>query len=134
MFHLSFGFVLKMHSSSLQVQPFYCLEAAGGEKVICGLAIRGERNRMSYKPSDYLVEEYCEIFPLGVVAEWNFSCQLDVWLDSIVYHSFVRYNQKVQVDSSLLHLVISNVHCVCSSIFCLLMSCIFFLKVTFQFL
>ncbi|KAF7129582.1 hypothetical protein RHSIM_Rhsim10G0086300 [Rhododendron simsii] len=53
---------------------------------------------MSYKPSDYLVEEYCEIFPLGVVAEWNFSCQLGVWLDSIVYHSFVRYNQKVMAE------------------------------------
>ncbi|KAG5528243.1 hypothetical protein RHGRI_028988 [Rhododendron griersonianum] len=78
----------------------YCLETAGGEKVICGLAIRGERNRMTYKPSDYFIEEYCEIFPLGVVAEWNFSCQLGVWLDSIVYHSFVRYNQEVNGAST----------------------------------
>ncbi|KAG5561983.1 hypothetical protein RHGRI_004875 [Rhododendron griersonianum] len=40
------------------------------------------------------VQDYRNILPLGHVLMWNYSFQLNAWLDDIVYHSFVRYNNK----------------------------------------
>ncbi|KAG5527009.1 hypothetical protein RHGRI_028070 [Rhododendron griersonianum] len=34
------------------------------------------RNHMTYEPFDFFLGDYYEIFLLGTVVEWNFSCQL----------------------------------------------------------
>ncbi|KAF7154272.1 hypothetical protein RHSIM_Rhsim01G0128100 [Rhododendron simsii] len=41
---------------------------------------------------DDLIKE--DILSLGHVVEWNYNFQLSAWLDNIVYHSCVRYNEE----------------------------------------
>ncbi|KAG5528360.1 hypothetical protein RHGRI_029136 [Rhododendron griersonianum] len=73
---------------------FYYLKTAEGRQVITALAIHTGNNRLVYRPFCQFVEDYQDLLNLGHVVEWNYSFQLNTWLDDIVYHSFVRYSEE----------------------------------------
>ncbi|XP_058217257.1 uncharacterized protein LOC131328317 [Rhododendron vialii] len=72
----------------------YYLETAEGQQVIVAFVVRGAENRMVYQPFHEFLEDYHGVFNLGDVNEWNYGFQLNVWLDDLMYHSFVRYSEE----------------------------------------
>ncbi|KAF7119306.1 hypothetical protein RHSIM_Rhsim13G0221100 [Rhododendron simsii] len=61
--------------ASLITAVFY-LQTAGGQRVVCALALRDERNRITYRAFDNFLEDYRQILPLGGAIQWNFGCLL----------------------------------------------------------
>lgn len=86
MFHFDIGFVLKTHGQNLAL---YYLETIEGQQVIVAVAIRAGGNQLVYQPFVDFVQDYWNILPLPHVLMWNYSFQLNAWLDDIVYYSFV---------------------------------------------
>lgn len=82
------GCVQNPHITSPRATLFY-LENAQGEKFSCALAIRGPKNRITYKAFDSFLDDYCEILPLGNAKQWRFRAMLAQWMDGIIYHSFL---------------------------------------------
>lgn len=82
------GHVQNPHIASPRTTLFY-LENAQGEKFSCALAVRGPKNRVTYKAFDSFLDDYCEILPLGNAKQWRFRAMLAQWMDGIIYHSFL---------------------------------------------
>ncbi|KAF7132190.1 hypothetical protein RHSIM_Rhsim09G0155200 [Rhododendron simsii] len=49
---------------------------------------------MTYRPFDSFLEEYRTVLPSSCTSEWNFRFQLAVWLDGIMYYSFLQYSEE----------------------------------------
>lgn len=71
---------------------FYLLYTASGSHAKAVEVIRNSPEGLVYKACDFFVRDYGEILPLGSVLRWKLSEDMSAWLDSVVYHSFVRYS------------------------------------------
>jgi len=71
---------------------FYLLYTAAGSHAMAVEVIRDAPEGLMCKASDFFVRHYGEILPLGCVLQWKESEDMSAWLDSVVYHSFLRYS------------------------------------------
>lgn len=55
------------------IAAVYYLQTAEGQRVVCALALRDERNRITYRAFDTFLEDYHQILPLGDAIQWNFG-------------------------------------------------------------
>ncbi|KAI8546997.1 hypothetical protein RHMOL_Rhmol07G0162400 [Rhododendron molle] len=83
-------------------RALYYLETTEGQQVIVAVAIRAGGNQLVYQPLGDFVQDYWNILPLGHVLMWNYSFQLNAWLDDIVYHWFVRCSNEAGLQSACL--------------------------------
>ncbi|KAF7127550.1 hypothetical protein RHSIM_Rhsim11G0024500 [Rhododendron simsii] len=72
----------------------YYLEMAQGQRVDCELVFLGKEGTKLINLFDGFLQEYHNILPLSTALEWNFRCQLAAWLDGIIYHSFLWYDEQ----------------------------------------
>ncbi|KAG5540258.1 hypothetical protein RHGRI_020477 [Rhododendron griersonianum] len=84
-------------------RALYYLETIEGQQVIVAVAIRAGGNQLVYQPFVDFVQDYRNILPLPHVLMWNYSFQLNAWLDDIVYHSFVRCSNEAYFVTAGLH-------------------------------
>ncbi|KAG5528450.1 hypothetical protein RHGRI_029210 [Rhododendron griersonianum] len=83
-------------------RALYYLETIEAQQVIVAVAIRAGGNQLVYQRFGDFVQDYRNSLPLGHVLMWNYSYQLNAWLDDIVYHSFVRCSNEVPGDTERL--------------------------------
>jgi len=71
---------------------FFYVETGGGDRIIVAAAVDNGANHLYFRASSTFVAYYRGILPLGNVIRWDFRKDVVAWLDSVVYHSFVRYS------------------------------------------
>lgn len=71
---------------------FYLLYTASGSHANAIEVIRNSPEGLVYKACDFFARDYGEILPLSSVLRWKLSEDMSAWLDSVLYHSFVRYS------------------------------------------
>lgn len=47
-------------------------------------------NHLVYDACPEFLANYHDVLPLGVISRWNLRRDLVTWMNSIVYHSFLR--------------------------------------------
>ncbi|KAH7838242.1 hypothetical protein Vadar_023909 [Vaccinium darrowii] len=68
------------------------METGRGARVIVAAAVDNGANHLYYRAASTFVGSYRGILPLGSVFRWGFRKDVIAWLNSVVYHSFVRYS------------------------------------------
>lgn len=71
---------------------FFYMETGRGARVIVAAAVDNGANHLYYRAASTFVASYRGILPLGSVFRWGFRKDVIAWLNSVVYHSFVRYS------------------------------------------
>ncbi|KAG5524323.1 hypothetical protein RHGRI_031108 [Rhododendron griersonianum] len=105
-------------SSTKPRAGIYYLETAQGQRVDCVASISRQGKHNTYKPFDGFLQEYHNILPLSTALEWNFRCQLAAWLDGIIYHSFLWYNEQGTATPYPIAMVLEYVFCSVSHTMC----------------
>ncbi|KAH7863857.1 hypothetical protein Vadar_022783 [Vaccinium darrowii] len=73
---------------------FFYMETGRGDRVIVAAAVDNGANHLYFRASSTFVAYYRGILPLGNVFRWDFRKDVVAWLNSVVYHSFVRYSEQ----------------------------------------
>lgn len=70
----------------------YELNTGNNSSEIVGVAINEGGDHLYYRALPAFVQEYSAILPLGNIMRWDLKKHFVAWMESIIYHSFLRYS------------------------------------------